>query len=71
MIWRLIYNDSSIIDLLETSDITVTPYKIYESLNIEDCFKVIDSNKLFFIYQISDEEFILFENGTRTIIKEL
>jgi len=68
MVWRLIHSNTEVFDLFETSDVTLTPYKVYESKNIEDCFKIIDSNKLFFVYQVSEIESILFENGTITII---
>ncbi len=68
MNWRLIYNETTVIDLFETNDVTLTPYKVYESKNIEDCFKIIDSDKLFFIYYLSETESILFENGIRTIV---
>lgn len=68
MVWRLIYTNTHVIDLFETGDITLTPHQIYESIDKEDCFNVIDSNKLFFVYPISETQSILFENGTRTII---
>jgi hypothetical protein len=68
MVWRLIYTNTYVIDLFETSDVTVTPYNIFEALTQEECFNLIDSNKLFFVYPISETQSILFENGVRTII---
>lgn len=70
MIWRLIYNDNSVIDFFETNDNTITPYKIFEGETKEDCFKKIDELELVFYYPLNDDEFLLFSGGNRTIIQK-
>ena len=68
MVWRLIYNNTDVIDLFETSDITTTPYFIYEDRTQEDCFKQIDKLRLTYYHYLNENELLLFSGGTRTII---
>jgi len=68
MIWRLIHNNINVIDLFETSDITNTPYNIYEGKTQEVCFDVIDKLHLVYYYPLNEDEILLFSGGTRTII---
>jgi hypothetical protein len=68
MIWRLIYNNTDVIDLFETSDITITPYNIYEGKTQEECFDKIDKLQLTYYYPLNENEILLFSGGTRTII---
>jgi hypothetical protein len=70
MIWRLIYNDNSVIDFFETNDKTITPYKIFNGEREEDCFKKIDELELVFYYPLNDDEILLFSGGNRTIIQK-
>ena len=70
MVWRLIYNDTKIIHLLETNGTTVTPHQIFENKEQEKCFEKID--KLMFTYRfpLNRKEILLFSGGTRTIINK-
>jgi len=68
MIWRLIYNNTDVIDLFETSDITVTPYFVYEDSTQDNCFDQIDKLRLTYYYPLNENEILLFSGGTRTII---
>lgn len=68
MVWRLIYNDVNVIDFFETSDITISPYNIYNGITKEDCFNKIDELKLVYYYPLSENETLLFSGGTRIII---
>jgi hypothetical protein len=68
MVWRLIYDNTDVIDLFETSDITVTPYFIYEDKSQDDCFNEIDKLRLTYYYPLNENEILLFSGGTRTII---
>jgi len=69
MIWRLIYNNTDVIDLFETSDITVTPYFVYEDSTQDNCFDQIDKLRLTYYYPLNENEILLFSGGTRTIIQ--
>lgn len=68
MIWRLIHNNISVIDLFETDDITLTPYTIFESKTQEDCFNEVDKQQLYYLYYSGGTEGVLFSGGTRTIV---
>lgn len=68
MVWRLIYNNTDVIDLFETNDITVTPYFIYEDRTQDNCFNEIDRLRLTYYYPLNENEILLFSGGTRTII---
>jgi hypothetical protein len=68
MIWRLIYNETTVIDLFETNDVTLTPYNIYEDLTQDECFKQIDKLRLTYYHYLNENELLLFSGGTRTII---
>jgi len=68
MIWRLIHNNINVIDLFETSDITATPYIIFDSKTQDDCFNEIDKLRLIYYYPLNETEMLLFSGGTRTII---
>lgn len=68
MIWRLIYNNTNVIDLFETSDITITPYNIFEGSTQDECFNKIDELTLVYYYPLNENEILLFSGGTRTII---
>jgi hypothetical protein len=68
MVWRLIYNTTDVIDLFETSDITITPYFIYEDRTQDNCFNEIDRLRLTYYYPLNENEILLFSGGTRTII---
>jgi hypothetical protein len=68
MIWRLIYNSTDVIDLFETSDITVTPYNVYEDKTQEDCFNHVDKLRLTYYYPLNENEILLFSGGSRTVI---
>jgi hypothetical protein len=68
MVWRLIYSTTDVIDLFETSDITVTPYFIYEDKSQDNCFNEIDRLRLTYYYPLNENEILLFSGGTRTII---
>ncbi len=69
MVWRLIYDNSYVIDLFETNDITITPYNIYEGPTQDDCFNKIDELTLIYYYPLNENEILLFSGGTRTIIE--
>lgn len=68
MVWRLIYNDTSVIDLFETNDVTLTPYNIFEGLTQEECFNKIDELALVYYYNINENEYLFFSGGNRTLI---
>jgi TPP-dependent indolepyruvate ferredoxin oxidoreductase alpha subunit len=68
MVWRLIYSTTDVIDLFETSDITATPYFIYEDKSQDNCFNEIDRLRLTYYYPLNENEILLFSGGTRTII---
>jgi hypothetical protein len=68
MIWRLIYNNTNVIDLFETSDVTVTPYNVFEGLTQDECFDKIDELTLVYYYPLNENEILLFSGGTRTVI---
>ena len=68
MVWRLIHSNTEVFDLFETSDVTLTPYKVYESKNIEDCFEQIDKLNLTYYHPLNGGEILLFSGGTRNII---
>ena len=68
MIWRLIYDNTNVIDLFETSDITITPYNIFEGVTQDECFNKIDELTLVYYYPLNENEILLFSGGTRTII---
>lgn len=68
MIWRLIYNNTNVIDLFETSDVTVTPYNVFEGITQDECFNKIDELTLVYYYPLNENEILLFSGGTRTII---
>lgn len=70
MIWRLIYNDTNIIHLFETSGYTVTPHQIFENENQETCFQKIDELKFTYRFTLNRNEILLFSGGTRTIIQK-
>ena len=69
MIWRLIYTNTDVIDLLETNGITATPYQIFEANTKEECFDKIDQLKITYYYPLNENEILLFSGGTRTIIE--
>lgn len=69
MIWRLIYNEEHVIDLFQTEDKTATPFTIFESSSLQDCFNEIDKHKLTYLYHVNEEEGILFVNGLRTYVQ--
>jgi len=66
MNWRMIYNNTDVIDLFETSDITITPYNIFEAKTQEECFDKIDQLSLFYYHPLNKNEILLFSGGTRT-----
>jgi hypothetical protein len=68
MIWRLIYTNTEVIDLLETNGITSTPHKIFEAITQDECFDNIDELKLTYYYPLNENEILLFSGGNRTII---
>ena len=68
MIWRLIYNNTNVIDLFETSDITITPYNVFEGATQDECFDKIDELTLVYYYPLNENEILLFSGGTRTVI---
>ena len=69
MVWRLIHDNINVIDLFETSDITLTPYIIFDSKTQNGCFDEIDKQKLNYLYYTGGTEGILFSNGSRTIVQ--
>jgi len=66
MVWRLIYNDKSVVDLFETSDITVTRFNVFESENINDCFNLILYLEFNFEFVYDNKRYV-FTEGTQTI----
>ena len=68
MVWRLIYDNTNVIDLFETSDTTITPYNIFEGLTQDECFNKIDELTLVYYYPLNENEILLFSGGTRTVI---
>ena len=66
MIWRLIYTNTEVIDLLETNGITATPHKIFEAITQDECFDKIDELKLTYYYPLNENEILLFSGGNRT-----
>jgi hypothetical protein len=71
MIWRMIYNNSDVIDLFYTDDITITSYNIFEGETKYECFKKIDELRLNYYYnENEDGSIIIFSDGNRTIIEK-
>ena len=70
MIWRLIYTNTEVIDLLETNGITATPHFIFNAPTQKECFDKIDNLKLTYYYPLNENEILLFSGGTRTIINK-
>ena len=68
MIWRLIHDGFYVIDLFETSHVTLTPYTIFEAKTQDECFNEIDKQQLFYLYYSGGTEGVLFSGGTRTIV---
>ena len=68
MIWRLIYDNINVVDIFETSDVTVTPYNIFEGTTQDECFDKIDELTLVYYYPLNENEILLFSGGTRTTI---
>lgn len=68
MIWRLVYTNTFVIDLLETNGITATPHQIFESITQEGCFDKIDELKITYYYPLNENEILLFSGGNRTLI---
>jgi hypothetical protein len=66
MIWRLIYTNTEVIDLLETNGITATPHQIFESTTQEECFDKIDELKFDFEYTLDEINYVVFKNGIRS-----
>lgn len=66
----MIYNNTDVIDLFETNDITITPYNIFEGITQDECFNKIDDLELFYYYTSDPKYDIIFSGGTRTIIKK-
>lgn len=64
MIWRLIYDNKTIITLFETTDITITQHNVYESALIGDCFNKIDELRYDFEFVYNNQK-IMFSQGTR------
>jgi hypothetical protein len=58
MTWRLIHTNSDVIDLLETNDVTVTAYSIFESKTKEECLNNIDELKLTYYYPLNENEIL-------------
>ena len=70
MIWRLIYTNTDVIDLLETNGITATPHQIFDANTQEEGFDKIDELKIRYYYPLNENEILLFSGGTRTIINK-
>jgi hypothetical protein len=70
MVWRMIYNNVDVVDLFQTSDITITPYNIFEGRTIDECFDKIDELQLVYHYTTEDDSIIIFSGGTRTIVSK-
>ena len=68
MVWRFIYDTEKVYDLFETSDITLTTRNVFDGNTLEDCFNKIDELKIYFVYQLNDDQDIIFSSGTRTIV---
>jgi hypothetical protein len=66
MVWRLIYSTREVIDLFETSDITLTNQNVFESVNIEDCFTLILDLQFDFEF-VYDNKIYTFFGGNQTI----
>ena len=66
MVWRLIYNDTEILSLFETSDITLTKNYIFDGNTIEECYTKIEELKFDFEYTLDEITYTIFENGMRT-----
>jgi len=66
MVWRLIYSTREVIDLFETSDITLTNQNVFESVNIEDCFTLISDLEFDFEF-VYDKKRYVFTGGIQTI----
>jgi hypothetical protein len=66
MVWRLIYNDTEIFSLFETSDITLTKNYIFDGNTIEECYTKIEELKFDFEYTLDEITYTIFENGMRT-----
>ena len=46
--WRLIYNDTDVLDLFESEGITSTIHNLFTSTNYQDCLALISSLNLKF-----------------------
>ena len=46
--WRLIYNDTTVLDLFESEGITATINNLFTSSNYQDCLALINSLNLRF-----------------------
>jgi hypothetical protein len=66
MVWRLIYDAKSVVDLFETSDITVTRFSIFDSENINDCFDLILNLQFDFEFVYDNKRYV-FIGGIQTI----
>ena len=66
MIWRLIYNDTEIFSLFETSDITLTKNYIFDGNTIEECYTKIEELKFDFEYTLDKINYVVFKNGIRS-----
>jgi len=66
MVWRLIYDDKNVVDLFETSDITVTRFSVFDSENINDCFDLILDLEFDFEFVYDNKRYV-FIGGIQTI----
>jgi hypothetical protein len=66
MVWRLIYNDTEILGLFETSDMTLTKNYIFDGNTIEECYKKIENLMFNFEYTLDGTNYVVFNNGIRT-----
>jgi len=66
MVWRLIYSNKGVVDLFETSGITLTRFSLFESENINDCFNLILYLKFDFEFVYNNKRYV-FTGGIQTI----
>jgi len=66
MVWRLIYDNEGVVDLFETSDITITGFNVFESEMINDCFDLILYLEFDFEFVYNNKRYV-FTGGVQTI----
>ena len=66
--WKLIYDNTNVINLTNVKGFINTKLNIYEGVTQDECFDKIDELTLVYYYPLNENEILLFSGGTRTII---